>query len=1180
MLEDNSQTYALIRSTSAAITQEVDYDTVGAYENSTNQAIGTGVGILDQLPAGAVLVDSVGVVEGGGSDRDRTLTTEALNHPGIHVHQPTRYTGPNNDVPNTTNVTSDAVSRLAGVTIPNSIGVWWNGDIPDGDAGGPIEYLNDSFNISVVAPDGSVLTPGSPNTLRTVFFSLADQQTEVAEASGSVTVNIERTGDLNEVITVDYATVDLGSATPNTDFTSVSSSVTFGVGESVKPVTVTILGDSTAEGFERFGIDITAVDDPRYLITNGKPNETGAINGESVVTIADANVSIATFQEGVDGYTGTEDAYLDGENIGLKFGQDPVIRVDQVKGEGEDVAAVVRPQQGLIKFDDIFGNAVGQIPEGSTIFGGFLTVNVQNPSSGADVRFFEMLQDWEQVNATWADPQGSRGSSIFNGVTPDDVEASAIPDAVVPDPGRAGLVEIPLNADTIQAWANGSAENNGWSIVTDSGSLWAFNSSDAFLPGTVTPELTILYTDPIASDPGTFGLAEQDFLANEDGTGEFTIQRVGGSNGSVSVDWALTGITGDASDISGALSGSVTFAPGELTKTVSVALNDDAAVESNETFGIALSGSGISLGRDAGTLTIRDNDFNPFGGDLLLNEMWINSPGNDPPYEFVELKGTPGVGMGSLYYVAIEGIVGDREGSAEKVVDLGAYQNGSAASDGNGYTLLTPDAADFGFRVPAGTTQVPDLGSVAQENVSSQNDSTTYLLLYSPFTSLTTTEFDYDWDNDGALELPAGVQIVDTVGVRVLGENDQLYGPSNSIAEFASFDPDVDAISRFRTDTNRNEGDAWFGGDLVPAGDDYLLYETAEAFDLPVSGAALTPGEPNVGNASESPLVSLLSVMVNPDGTVTASFSGPVSQINVGTADLDPVQGEGISVTDTSSQPAVGVNFVPTVAGLGTSNLTLSFTGDATVGGGLPAGDYNINFVGNGIIGNGRAVDVDGDGASLDSFTSETIMVSGVTVTGDFNNDGNWDCDDINALSAEVAGGTNNASFDMNGDGLVTLDDITGSGGWLTVGGANNADATGGNPFLNGDANLDGSVDGQDFLVWNDGKFTSNNAWCDGDFNADGDVNGGDFLIWNGNKFLSSSIVANDTNEGNAAVGGALEVLTEGDDKSLDSPTTELAIARRLPSRSSEQTQLHRRQDQESELATVDSFFEFIGKLS
>ena len=224
VLEDASQTYALVRGN---LVQGTDYDTVGTYENDTNQAIGVGVGLLDGLPAGTQVVDSVGVVEGGGGDRDRVLTTdpalvdEGLGHPGVHVHQPTRING------NSGNVTSDAVSRRAGQTLPNSLGAWFNGDIGDGDAtSGPITYENDTFFISVVAPDGAVLTPGAPNDLRTVFFALDDQDAEVAEADGSVTITIERTGDLTEDLTISYQTADI-SAIAGVDYTATSGMHTF-----------------------------------------------------------------------------------------------------------------------------------------------------------------------------------------------------------------------------------------------------------------------------------------------------------------------------------------------------------------------------------------------------------------------------------------------------------------------------------------------------------------------------------------------------------------------------------------------------------------------------------------------------------------------------------------------------------------------------------------------------------------------------------------------------------------------------------------------------------------------------------------------------------------------------------------------------------------------------------------
>ncbi len=129
-------------------------------------------------------------------------------------------------------------------------------------------------------------------------------------------------------------------------------------------------------------------------------------------------------------------------------------------------------------------------------------------------------------------------------------------------------------------------------------------------------------------------------------------------------------------------------------------------------------------------------------------------------------------------------------------------------------------------------------------------------------------------------------------------------------------------------------------------------------------------------------------------------------------------------------------------------------------------------------------------------------LQASAVVDGDFNDDGLYDCLDIDQLVAAIAAGTNNLAFDLTGDGLVNLADRD---AWLVEGGTNNPAQTGGNPFRLGDANLDGVVDGSDFNIWNSNKFTANAAWCSGDFSADGFVDGSDFSIWNSNKFTSST---------------------------------------------------------------------------
>ena len=173
----------------------------------------------------------------------------------------------------------------------------------------------------------------------------------------------------------------------------------------------------------------------------------------------------------------------------------------------------------------------------------------------------------------------------------------------------------------------------------------------------------------------------------------------------------------------------------------------------------------------------------------------------------------------------------------------------------------------------------------------------------------------------------------------------------------------------------------------------------------------------------------------------------------------------------------------------GGSTLThLPMAGSPAINAGDPTSMGGMDQTGGSRVNDGR----------IDMGSVETGMSS---VNGDFNNDGNWDCDDIDALTAETAAGTNNAMFDMTGDGLVNGADIA---EWLVVGGAMNPAATGGNPFLAGDADLNGSVDGADFIAWNANKFTTSTAWCGGNFDGNGATDGGDFIIWNGNKFQSS----------------------------------------------------------------------------
>ena len=125
------------------------------------------------------------------------------------------------------------------------------------------------------------------------------------------------------------------------------------------------------------------------------------------------------------------------------------------------------------------------------------------------------------------------------------------------------------------------------------------------------------------------------------------------------------------------------------------------------------------------------------------------------------------------------------------------------------------------------------------------------------------------------------------------------------------------------------------------------------------------------------------------------------------------------------------------------------------------------------------------------SVVLEVICVSGCR-PADFDGNGILDVADVDMLVGGVVNQTEPERFDMNGDGNLDVLDVN---DWLAVAGARNNAS--GDPYIMGDANLDGSVDGSDFSYWNTNKFQLTGLWSAGDFNADGSTDGSDFSLWN-----------------------------------------------------------------------------------
>ena len=125
---------------------------------------------------------------------------------------------------------------------------------------------------------------------------------------------------------------------------------------------------------------------------------------------------------------------------------------------------------------------------------------------------------------------------------------------------------------------------------------------------------------------------------------------------------------------------------------------------------------------------------------------------------------------------------------------------------------------------------------------------------------------------------------------------------------------------------------------------------------------------------------------------------------------------------------------------------------------------------------------------SADRIAAQYAAATGgvVGTPGDFNNDGVLDAADIDLLAAEIRGGANPASFDLNGDSQVNADDQR---VWV-----DDIKMT----YL-GDSNLDGEFNSSDFVqVFTAGEYedgvAGNSTWAEGDWNADGEFDSSDFV--------------------------------------------------------------------------------------
>jgi hypothetical protein len=149
----------------------------------------------------------------------------------------------------------------------------------------------------------------------------------------------------------------------------------------------------------------------------------------------------------------------------------------------------------------------------------------------------------------------------------------------------------------------------------------------------------------VAGGSGEFQFAQASHLVRTtDGVVTLTIQRTGDTSGTSTVNYTThSGTARGGSDFAVA-SGSVTFNPGETSKTIQIVILDDRIPESREHFTVQLSVSGGVLGTNhTATVTILDDD--PFTANTERDELFstvildFNNDGKSDTFWRNELTG-------------------------------------------------------------------------------------------------------------------------------------------------------------------------------------------------------------------------------------------------------------------------------------------------------------------------------------------------------------------------------------------------------------------------------------------------------------------------------------------------------------------------------------------------------------
>jgi hypothetical protein len=579
-----------------------------ALSNATNATIAddTGIGTIDDDDAEPSLsVNDVTPLEGDAGPVGATFTislTEASSRT-VSVDYSTANgtaTAPADYTTADGNIVFDPGQTIRTVTVQV------NGDLLDESAEDFSLNLSDPLNATIA--DGTGLATITDNDPLPDLWIGNATVTEGSSATFTVTLD-EPSG---RVVTVDYATAD-NLATGPADYAPTSGSLIFAAGETSKTVVVATHGDLLDEANETFFVNLSNRTNANF----------GDSSGVGTITDDDLPPALAVNDRSiVEGDSGTVDAIFT-VSLDAPSGRPVTVNFATVNGTAtapSDYVALTGPltfnpgQTARQVTVSVKGDALDEVTETY-----FVNLSVPiNATLGAGQGVGTIIDDDGLPSLVISDAHvtegnsgtvnaeftitltGESGNSISVGYTTGDITATVGTDYtpkggnLVFDPHETTkTLTVPVRGDVID------------------------EVDETFLLGLMSPinaeigdgqgVATITDDDP----PPSLSVADVDVVEGDAGTSPatFTVTLNPVSGRTVTVGYATANGSAIAPEDYESVAGTMTFEPGETTKTVGVPVKGDSVIEADETFVVNLSNvvaGSITDGQAVGTIANDD----------------------------------------------------------------------------------------------------------------------------------------------------------------------------------------------------------------------------------------------------------------------------------------------------------------------------------------------------------------------------------------------------------------------------------------------------------------------------------------------------------------------------------------------------------------------------------------------